>query len=381
MSANDYIRDEEFRYVVNLGRIESAERAAVVGSIQEALREMSSLLRDADVDTGPTTRRMQKLASTQRRLNSILDDLQATLDREHTVELSDVSSLAQQQSIGMLNTVFGAALAQPVLTPARLRALARNTLVLGHVTKDWWASQNAQLKHRYIAQLRQGIMNGETIDQLVRRIRGTSTGRRISYTIGGKRKSVAEFSGGVMDTTTREAAALVRTSVLSVSNETRRLVYEGNDDLLRGLAAVVTLDLRTSDICIARSGGAWDLEGNALPESTVKYRFPGYPPWHWQCRTVITPITRSWEDLTGVKAAKVPNEMRASLDGQVPAAMTYPEWLKTRSRAEQVEVLGRTKHDLWTKEKMPLTALTDQAGRPMRASELMEKYGSSSKTQ
>src|SRR5438105_8691570 len=92
---------------------------------------------------------------------------------------------------------------------------------------------------------------GQTIDQLVRRIRGTAD---------------AGFADGIMQTTRNQAEALVRTSVLAVSNEAQLQTFKENDDLVKGVQWISTLDAKTCEICAALDGLEWE-----YPESGDSY--------------------------------------------------------------------------------------------------------------
>ena len=132
------------------------------------------------------------------------------------------------------------------------------SLIRGSPAKDWWAKQGRDLGTRLATQLRLGVAAGETNDQLVRRLRGTQTGRqRTVQPEEGPAKKLPVYSGGVFDGSAREAMALVRTSVQTISNAVAANVYEENRDILRGKALSVTLDNKTTLTCIALSGGAW----------------------------------------------------------------------------------------------------------------------------
>jgi SPP1 gp7 family putative phage head morphogenesis protein len=75
--------------------------------------------------------------------------------------------------------------------------------------------------------------------QIARRIRGTAT------------------TPGVMAVTRREAEALARTSVIAISNKARIDQYLATPGA-RGIRWVSTLDNRTTPICRALDGKAWD---------------------------------------------------------------------------------------------------------------------------
>jgi len=75
--------------------------------------------------------------------------------------------------------------------------------------------------------------------------------------------------------------------------------------------------------------------------------FPGASP-HWNCRSVIIPVTKSWEELAkeaggDTELAKqldeIPEGERASIGGPVPAGMTYKEWFGEQTKKRQLEIL------------------------------------------
>jgi len=207
------------------------------------------------------------------------------------------------------------------------------------------------------------------MSQIVGRVRGTTAGKFLNVTQGGVRKRVREYKGGILDVSKREAETLVRTSVQTVSNAVLASVYEENRDLLRGLKAMATLDTRTTPICIARDGAVWDMDGKALAESPNQEDFPGPPPWHFNCRTVLLPIVKHFRDLEG-KILELPPGTRASIDGQVPDTLTFSGWLKTQSEARQNKALGKARADLWRSGKIKLSQLIDNTGRTLTVSEL-----------
>jgi hypothetical protein len=120
---------------------------------------------------------------------------------------------------------------------------------------------------------------------------------------------------------------------------------------------------------------AWDVGGKPLNDDT-DIDFPGPPPWHPNCRTTLTLVVTSVGELVGgteVEAMdnhvarqvkKLPTATQASMDGQVPKALTYEDWLKTKPTAFQEEVLGPGKYTLWKSGDISLRDLIDQRGQP-----------------
>ena len=201
--------------------------------------------------------------------------------------------------------------------------------------------------------------------ELIRRVRGTKA-------LG--------FADGLMGGSRRGATLVVRTSVQSITNEARFQTFKKNKSVVKGYQAVVTFDNLTSDICIARSGFAWDHDGKPMNARTTE-SFPGPPPWHRNCRTTLIPIVKSYDELikdphqaAQVKAAleKVPVGVRASMNGAVAKDLTYDQWLRGQTATIQKKVLGVGKHRLWKNGDLSLRDLIDQSGRPLTLAQLQK---------
>jgi hypothetical protein len=78
--------------------------------------------------------------------------------------------------------------------------------------------------------------------------------------------------------------------------------------------------------------------GSSLP-------FNGGPPRHFNCRSRLRPVTKSFKEL-GVDAAEVPVSTRASMDGQVPADITFNQFLKKKPKSFQDALLGPKRAEL-----------------------------------
>ena len=324
------------------------------------------------------------------RANRMRERVEKTIGSSYTegrgflrTQLVDVGSFAQDSTIGILNNVIGGSVSTTSLVPQDIRSIASNIIVDGQTQREWWSGQEARTKRGFIRQVRLGLTAGETNDEIVRRVRGTATGKTIKITDSkGKTRRVREFKNGVMNVTTRDAETLVRTSVQSVSNDVLLKTYEDNSDLVQGVDAVITFDNRTTPICISRDGAAWDLAtGKPLPGSSRDEAFPGPPPWHPRCRTTLAPRTKSWEDIiaesTGKRVKLFQDELtpksRAALGGPVAGNLTYDGFLQKKSKRARQEILGVAKEKLWAEKKITLAQLTDNSGRPLTVAELRKK--------
>ena len=203
--------------------------------------------------------------------------------------------------------------------------------------------------------------NGESLTQAITRVTGG--------TIDGVTVP------GIMKTTKAKAGALVSTSMSAVTNEAALKSFQANNDVIKAVTQLSTLDNRTSDICIAYSGQTWDI--NTLQPlsqfgSTLPYN--GGPPRHFNCRSRLRPVTKSFKEL-GLDRAEVPPGTRASMDGQVPADITFDQFLKSKSQTFQDDLLGPARARLWRNGDINLTQLVDMRGNPMSLTQLEAKVG------
>jgi len=323
----------------------------------------------------------------RKRIERLIRDVQNTIDRRYvTAEarmkagMREIAVLANDGGLRAIAAALTIDIASASLTRPDLKALADVNVVLGEPAKDWWAGQAQATRRRFARQMRIGIMSGESNDQLISRVRGKPTGRTIAIEqAGGKFRRIREFQGGFLDVSRREADALVRTSAQSVSNAALMENYQANGDVIKGVEAITTLDEKTSLICIARTGAAWYLNGDPIPESTTDEPFPGPPPWHFRCRSLLSPITYSWDELidkAGGQKLKtirtVPDSERASMDGLIGtgSVRSFDDWLRIKGDAFARKRLGPGRFDLWKSGRLTLSQLIDSAGNPLPLSAL-----------
>ena len=409
-SINELIQDKMFKFAIKLEQFNQPTQRQIQAMLDTLVDDLRKQLEAAAPgDQIPSRKR--------RRMEALIKQARATIRRQygaiwpvHQQSLDKLAAVTERGTTQVFNEAFTFEVAEPTLTPQELQALSRDPIVLGQHAQEWWEGQSQARQQAYASQMRVGIAAGETNDELVNRIIGKPTGKRVAARNedgsikrrrNGKAVMISEREGGVMDMGKREATALVRTSAQTVSNDTMMRTYAENQAILKGVAALVTLDGRTTKICMGRSGAIWDPRtGDPLPESTRQEGFPGPPPWHWQCRTVLTPVTKSWDELRAEAAAKsvadkdgvkrkrpplskerrdkldtVPKVKRQSMDGEVPGGHTYESWLRSKDESFQKAQLGKARFDLWKDGKITIAQLTDFSGRDLTVAELRELAG------
>ena len=347
----DQLQDEAISTELDLIRMEAATQAKVAKLLKKLENEITSELAAADIPGVKMT------AYKQARLSALLTEVKSLSSKtykqvEATVN-SDLMSAAKelgQRAADSLNGVIGTSFAKASLPPSLLEKLVSNTVVEGAPSAEWWGRQSPNLVTGFSDQMRLGIAKGETVDQLIQRVRGAPA------------RNGQMAKAGLMTVKKHQAAAIVRTSMQTITNETRLEVWKQNNDLVKGVRWVATLDNRTTPICRNLDGKGWvyDKDGNLVPEGHDT-QFPG-PTAHWGCRSVQVPWTKSWAELTkeaggdktlAKKLDKVPPSTRASMNGQVPKSMTYDAWLKTQPEGVVKKALGtEANFRLWQASKV-----------------------------
>jgi SPP1 gp7 family putative phage head morphogenesis protein len=276
------------------------------------------------------------------------------MDDKITQELRDLARVEGRWIEKQFNGQLDIKVLDTAMSPAGLASIVSNSYVRGLPSEEWWAGQSVKLQQAFAQQMRLGMTAGEPLGRLVQRVRGTQA---------------EGFSDGIMQASSRDAKALIRTSVQSVANKTRETIYKANPDVVGEVQHVSTLDDRTTIICIARDGLRWTLDGEPVGHD-LPYELP---PLHWNCRSTLVPVTKTWREM-GFDLDELSPTQRASMDGAVAADMTYEQWLKTKGEAFQDRVLGQGKAQLWRSGHIGLRDLLDQQGRPITLTRLEEEF-------
>ena len=180
---------------------------------------------------------------------------------------------------------------------------------------------------------------------------------RDATALGYSNRELASRIESIAPSLGRRAATVARTATNHVSNQTRKMSMQENDDVIDGYEWVATLDSRTSLVCAARDGVIYrDLENDPKP------------PAHFNCRSTITMVVNPEFDLGA------PGGTRPSIgpDGvkQVAASTTYENWLRLQPESFQEKVLGKTRARLFREKKLTLDKFVDSQGNVLSLREL-----------
>jgi len=281
-------------------------------------------------------------------MNKIIREIKSTVT---TVDIkSDLTDLANQEAsyaISSTNAIAGGAVFNKVVKESTIKNIVNTSLMEGATISNWFSSLNKSTQTDLERQIKQGVVIGETNQEIAKRIKNT------------------------MNINRNHAEAITRTAVATVSNQARQAVYDANDDVMKGYEHVSTLDSKTTFICSSRDGAAWSLDGegiNALGKQN-KYQVP---PLHFGCRSVLVPVLKSWEDLDIDIKEELPKGTRSSMDGYVSSGTTFNTFLKGKNTKWQEKYLGKGRYELWKSGKITLSDLVTQQGKTLSLDELRE---------
>jgi len=349
LSANEQLASDTIRHMLVLERFKKSEVWKITRFLEESV--FPDIVARVDGGLGAIASRGLR-AIESKRLADTLIAINATIGKG--VRAAGQFALEDFKELAILESHWQAASLKEVLplegvsfnipSAQMLKAAVFDAPVNGLTMKDWFKGMEENLYLSVKKQISIGLAQGETVPQMVRRLRGTKA---------------AKFKDGVFATTKHRAEALVRTSTNHVSTRAREATYAENDDVIKEIQLVATLDSRTSDICMGYDGRTFPI--NEGPR----------PPFHFNCRTTTVPVTKSWSELAGLDIKEPPSKaQRASMTGEVPAKTTYGSWLKNQSKAIQDEAIGPARAALFRARKIGVKDLTNKFGRSLSLTEL-----------
>lgn len=338
--------DELLASALDILRLAARERNRTLARLAKLEKELIGQLSQTD------------LPKAQRRdLNKVLRNANASIGSYYSqiaglTDLRGIALYTAEETRDTLQIYFGLeALKLP--RPDYFASVMSDVMIQGAPSAEWWKAQATDTQFKFTAQVRQGLVAGETNQQIIQRIVGK------------------EGSPGVMDTVKRNAASLVQTSVQTVANDGRRKTFKANDDVVKGVRQVSTLDSHTSLICMSYSGCEWDLNFKPIGPKEKRLPYKGGCPRHFNCRSVEVPITKTFKEL-GLDIPEASVSTRASDEGQIAADTTFDAFLKRKSKAYLDEKLGPGRAELFSAGKITLRDLVNGDGNPVSLEALQE---------
>ena len=353
-SINDVLAHAAINHQIDLQRYSNHVVRKIIALLNRTDAHLFAAITNAleNMPTGPfQVDRLEALLAQVRMLNArayqqaeleLTAELRAMAEYEIGYQYAlFVHTLPAGITINMIGTdvVYAAAMARPFQ---------------GRLLREWAAGMEAGRMARIRDALRIGFIEGQTIDQMVRMLRGTRA---------------KKYEDGIIEIDRRNAQTIVRTATSHMAGVVRNNFYGGNDDIIKAVAWLSTLDNRTSSQCRIRDGLEYTNTDEHKPIGHAIPWLAGPGNLHFNCRSVSTPVTKSWEEL-GIDLPEMPPGERASMDGTVPADMVYSQWIMQQSAARQDEILGSTRGKLLREGGLDLGAFYSDKGKYFTLDEL-----------
>jgi SPP1 gp7 family putative phage head morphogenesis protein len=332
------LQDAILRHSLQILRLSAGDQARVDAVLVELERELKALL-NSETLTG----------AGKRQIEGLLKEASKAIDASYTTAAgtTDTHALAvvvAEHTVETLREHFPVSAYLP--TQETLNSLTRDVLIEGAPSSAWWAKQSEDTAFRFAAQVRQGVINGETQEKIVARIAGRN---------------------GIMEVSRRNARSLVHSSVMTAANQARLATFRKNSRTIKGVRWLATLDGHTCLRCAALDGQGWDLDGKKLKGTTVDFLAP---PIHFGDRCVLSPIPKTFRDI-GLNIDEPTDEgQRASSLGPLSGKTTFNDYFGRLSKAQQDEQFGPVRAQLWRDGKITVRDLVSGTGRELTIDEL-----------
>lgn len=343
MTANETLFDNGVGHAVDLEIYSNSVVRRVIAILNRVEPDLIAQIADARARLSAesfTVERLDQLLQSARLINSQAYRQVYTLMESEMRELTDYEGGFQAQQLTLVQPLQVA-----LINSGEVAAAALSRPFQGRLLREWVSGLEAESARALRDAVRIGYIEGETTEQIVRRIRGT---RSVRYT------------DGILEIQRRHAKTVVITAVAHTASYARDALFEENADIVKGVRYTATLDMRTTVLCASRDGNLY-LTGKPKPSI----------PAHMRCRSVYVPVTKSFAELGLDGEDVLPAGMtRSSLDGYVPQTTTYQKWLERQSIERQNEVLGETKAKLFREGNLPLTRFIARDGHEYTLDEL-----------
>lgn len=360
-SVNDTIRNHVIGHQVDLTRYSNGVVQRMVAILNRAdadlVAQLNTALERLDASSFSVERLQMMLAS----LHNLNLQAYRELERELSAELRQFVAAEADFQYELFQApvppqvVLSVEIARVDVEQVYAAAMARP--FQGRLLREWAGETEGSIGAQRMARIRDavrmGYVEGLTTPQIVQRIRGTRA---------------KQYADGLLEIDRRHAEAVVRTAISHTAAFTRDRFHAANADLIKAVQWLSTLDGRTSTGCIIRDRKMYALGTHKPIGHTVPW-LGGPGALHWNCRSTSTPVLKSLLEL-GIPVEDLPAAARESMDGAVPADMTYPQWLARQSAQRQDDVLGATRGALLRSGGLTVDAFYNDKGRFLTLDEL-----------
>lgn len=362
-TANEILQDQAITHALYLQGYSKGTTAKIINLLRRTHADLVDQLGIALTKLPSGQFNVARIDALLSSVTGLIRSAYADVSTELDIQLKSLATYETGYQAQLFTNILPEQVAFTAITGEQAYAAAMSRPFSGRLLAEWVQGLDADLRVKVRDAVRFGFVEGQTIQEIVKRIRGT---RALNY------------ADGLLDINARNAETIVRTAISHTASYARDLTYAANDDIIKGIKWLSTLDSRTTPICQVRDGLVYTNETH----KPVGHSYPwlgGPGRAHMNCRSSSTVVLKSWREL-GIDADDPADaSTRSSLDGQVPADTTYAEWLKAKSATLQDEVLGKTRGELFRSGKITLDRFYAKDGRTYTLDELRVRDASAFK--
>lgn len=255
----------------NLSRLGEAWGQVVADALDDTDRKLIARLEDLVADVQANYRRntakaVNQLEYIRTKIEEIRIRAFIKAEKELRKTVPDLIENETKWSKKLLSELTGESKAKFAdVTSGQAEKLLKNSIQINKTWDQWWTNTAAGDVMRIADVINAGVVQGLTIPQMTRLIRGTKEGN---------------FTDGVLSTSRRHARNMARTLCAGISNQAKDQFYRDNQDIIPQVEWLDTLDGRTCPSCAGLSRKRYNTED---PHPV--------PPLHPQCRCVLLPVT------------------------------------------------------------------------------------------
>lgn len=337
--------DSLIKNQIRIGRYSAQQAADLVILLNKTNSEIIAKILERGKDGTFTSRRLNALLAELQGIiadtyNEASDKLRTEMAAfaEHSAEVAGAMIATQLpvtwKPVGISDTQLAA-----ILDKTPIRIGKDQSLLFDEIFKALAGGYEEKVR----GALRLGMVQGESVHDMVKRLEGTAANK---------------FKDGVLEGPRRELYNLTHTVTQFVNNQAAAATMQNNSEVVKGFLSIVTLDSKSCLFCVNAASKEYKLTDTG-------------PIWHIGCRCFRAPIVRTWKEL-GFDMPEFKPSTRASQGGQIAADTTYDQWLRTRPVSEQIEFLGPARQKMFA-NGMKVDKFTDASGKTYTLDQLKSK--------
>jgi SPP1 gp7 family putative phage head morphogenesis protein len=316
-------------------------------TLKAYVKHALQLIRVSNGLSASATQSMRGLGVAIRRLlagadlqNMTLRNLRSLLSQVDQLVVDHLDDIAQTQNAATAELVAAeaewsrtvSALDYGATDAAIARTISQFT-VFGNTLEEHFGTVAERLSNQIRAQIRQGIVAGQSDNDIIKRIIGPGRDMR----------------GGILDGAKRDVRNVVDGATLGAADAGRRATMAASG--VNAIQWSAKLDEKLCPNCGARDGKIWLIDG-----TPVGHEIPWMPaPLHPRCRCITPPLD-------------IPADALADVE-QNPSD-SFDKWLTGLDPSEQEDILGKGRAELWRNGDITTSDLINQNGQVSTLSSL-----------